>query len=153
MPPGNTVFSAIFSSQWFAGVWPEGCTFLSIAFKELVPMVLAATTWGAGLAQKRIHFKCDIISVVALLRRGSCKDRHLAFLLGELTLAAIQHSFAFTAIHVPGKRNVQADALSRSNFQAFHRARPDAEPLPLTIPQPLLQKLLFPPWTRRGKQC
>ena len=59
------------------------------------------------------------MAVVLVLRLGSCKDRHLAFLLRQLSISTLLHSFIFTAMHIAGCQNFQADALSRSDFQAF----------------------------------
>ncbi len=147
---GGKGFAAINDNQWFAGQWPQGCSDLNIAIKELIPIVLAASAWGSAWARKRVIFKCDNAAVVSLLRQGSCRDRHLSFLLRELTILAICNSFTFTAVHIPGKCNVHADALSRFNFQAFHSACPEAAPCSLPVPQTLLRKLVFPPWTGVG---
>ena len=150
---GSIGFAAINGTQWFAGVWPKGASNINIAVKELIPIVLAANIWGSTWSRKRIAFKCDNMAVVLVLRQGSCKDRHLAFLLRELSILAVLHSFTFTAVHIPGCRNVQADALSRSDFQAFFKAAPDADTVSLTIPERLLHQLTFPPWTVAGKAC
>eukprot|EP00795_Rhopilema_esculentum_P007294 gene7294-12994_t len=148
---GSIGFAAIYETHWFAGVWPIEALSINIASKELIPIVLSAHIWGNTWSRKRIAFRCDNMAVVLLLRQGSCKDRHLAFLLRELTILAILHSFTFTAIHIPGARNEQADALSRSDFQAFFRAVPTADTSSIAIPEGLLQHLLFPPWTSHGK--
>ena len=74
-----------------------------------------------------ITFKCDNMAVVFSLKQGSCKDGHLAFLLSELAILTIHSSFTFNALHIPGYRNVDADALSRFNFQGFFSAFPDAD--------------------------
>lgn len=148
---GSIGFAAINGTQWFAGVWPSGASHINIASKELIPIVLAAHLWGPSWSRKRIAFKCDNMAVVLVLRQGSCKDRHLAFLLRELSIVAVLHSFTFTAVHIAGCRNVQADALSRSDFQAFFKAAPDADTISLVIPERLLHQLTFPPWTAAGK--
>ena len=150
---GSIGFAAINKSEWFAGKWPTGTGSLNIAIKELVPIVIAASIWGHKWERKRILFRCDNAAVVALLRQGSCRDRHLAFLLRELSIIAFHKSFTLTSVHVPGHRNVKADALSRFNFQAFHSAAPDAALNSLPIPEVLLRKLLFPPWITNGKHC
>ena len=81
------------------------------------------------------------MAVVDTLRKGACRDRHLAYLLCELILLA----------HIPGVRNTHADALSRFNLQVFKAAVPDVDPNPTVIPQAFLLHLLFPPWTHSGK--
>ena len=37
---GRLGFGAIFKKEWFAGKWPDGSSSLSIAVKELIPIVL-----------------------------------------------------------------------------------------------------------------
>eukprot|EP00112_Aurelia_sp_Birch-Aquarium-sp1_P003277 Seg1363.36 transcript_id=Seg1363.36/GoldUCD/mRNA.D3Y31 product="Polyprotein P3" protein_id=Seg1363.36/GoldUCD/D3Y31 len=151
---GSIGFAAIHKLEWFAGKWPTGTGSLNIAIKELVPIVLAASIWGHEWERKRILFRCDNAAVVVLLRQGSCRDRHLAFLVRELSMIAFHKSLTFTSVHIPGPRNVKADALSRFNFQAFHSsAAPDAALNLLPIPEAFLQKLLFPPWITSGKHC
>ena len=88
---GSIGFAAINGTQWFAGVWPKGASNINIAVKELIPIVLAANIWGSTWSRKRIAFKCDNMAVVLVLRQGSCKDRHLAFLLRELSILAVLH--------------------------------------------------------------
>ena len=146
---GSIGFAAIYETHWFAGVWPIEALSINIASKELIPIVLSAHIWGNTWSRKRIAFRCDNMAVFLLLRQGSCKDRHLAFLLMELTILAILHSF--TAIHVPCARNEQADALSGSDFQAFFRAVQTADTSSIAIQEGLLQHLLFPPWMSHGK--
>ena len=90
------------------------------------------------------------MAVVQCLINGTCRDRHLAYLLRELSIMAILNNFTFTAIHLPGVQNRQADALSRFDFQAFFEAAPTAAPASEEIPQIFLHHLLFPPWTNPG---
>ena len=148
---GGLGFAAIYKGAWFAGPWPPSSSSLNIATKELIPIVLAAYVWGSQWSRKRVLFKCDSMAVVDTLRKGACRDRHLAYLLRELTLLAIRHSFSFFATHIPGVRNTHADALSRFNLQVFKAAVPDADPNPTVIPQAFLLHLLFPPWMHSGK--
>ena len=150
---GSVGFAAIFKNQWFADRWPVGAETLNIAIKELIPIVLAAFIWGDFWGRQRICFRCDNIAVVECLRNGSCRERHLAFLLRELATLAIVKSFDFTATHVPGVKNKLADALSRFNFQAFSNLAPTADSNSLEIPQNYLLHLVFPPWTKAGNTC
>ena len=93
------------------------------------------------------------MAVVSCIIQGSCKDRHLAFLLRELNILAILNNFSFTVVHIPGMTNTAADALSRFNFQAFADAAPTADSSSTAVPTAFLQQLLFPPWTRNGSSC
>ncbi len=86
---GALSFAAINHLTWFAGVWPSSARGVNIAIKEFIPIVLAAHIWGASWSRKCIAFKCDNMAVVCTLQQGSCKERHLAFVLREFTLLAI----------------------------------------------------------------
>ena len=116
---GRLGFGAIFKKEWFAGKWPDGSSSLSIAVKELIPIVLAAQIWGCQWKHRIVEFKCDNLAVVSCSQGCFCKDRHLAFLLRELSIVAILSNFSFTSSHISGSRNCQADALSRFKFQEF----------------------------------
>ena len=118
---GAVGFAAINKQSWFAAKWPIGFDGLNIAVKELIPIVLASYILGGSWSRKCIVFKCDNQGVVTLLHNWSCKDRHLAFLLRELSKQAVLHSFTFYAIHIPGKYIVKADLLSRFKLQEFCR--------------------------------
>ena len=150
---GSMGFAAVMGSSWFAGKWPSESHTLSIAVKELIPIVLAAHIWGHEWSRKRILFKCDNQAVVSCLKYGSCRDRHLAFLLRDLAIKAITSSFTYSAVHIPGCRNQQADALSRFQFQKFFQDAPDAATTSLQVPDALLKQLVFPPWIKHGKNC
>ena len=115
--------------------------------------MLVAHIWGASWSRKRIAFKCDKMAVVCALQQGSCKERHLAFVLHEFTFLATLHSFKFTAVHIPGIYNRHADSLSRFKFQEFLAAVPDAATTSLPIPADLVNKLLVPPWMQHAKSC
>ena len=101
--------------------------------------------------RKRIVFKCHNMAVVDLLRNGSSRDRHFAFLLRELVQIAVLKSFTFIAVHIPGARNTHADWLSRFKFEEFCNAVPTAASSSLDLPPGLLNRLLFPPWMQSGR--
>eukprot|EP00794_Sanderia_malayensis_P000850 gene850-biopygen113 len=142
---GSLGFAAINGLAWFAQPWPKGCENLSIAVKELIPIVLAAYVWGPTWSRLHVLFKCDNMAVVECLSRGLCKDRHLALLLRDLSIQAILHSFSFSAIHVPGAVNTLADLLSRLRFQQFLHRLPLPEPHSPPVPPIMLHRLLSPP--------
>eukprot|EP00112_Aurelia_sp_Birch-Aquarium-sp1_P012765 Seg2688.4 transcript_id=Seg2688.4/GoldUCD/mRNA.D3Y31 product="hypothetical protein" protein_id=Seg2688.4/GoldUCD/D3Y31 len=143
---GSIGYAAIYENIWFAAKWPLGVDKLNIAIKELVPIVLVGKMWGEAWERKRIVFRCDNMAVVQCLINGTCRDRHLAFLLRKLSILPILNNFTFTAIK-NGVKNGLADALSRFNFQAFFEAAPTAATVSEEIPQTFLHRLLFPPWT------
>ena len=141
---GSLGYGAIFQSHWFSGAWSAEQSPLSIAYKELFPIVVAAFLWGPRWVSRRVEFLCDNESVVAVLKSGTSRDKSLMVLLRYLTMLAIRHSFSFTASSVPGKDNPVADALSRFQFQRFRRLVPHADATPSPIPASLLAALQMP---------
>ena len=138
---GSTGYGAFHSGEWFNGVWSPAQCPLSIAFKELFPIVLACHTWGNRWRCRRIQFACDNQSVVAIINAGTSKDRHIMMLLRELFLCAAQFNFKVTAKHVPGKENGIADALSRFHMQVFRQLAPHAHPTTVVLSPALLARL------------
>ena len=76
-----------------------------LAYKELFPIVLAASLWDHQWSAKRVEFSSDNTAVVKVLRSGRSRDSNLMVLLCRLSLLAARHSLAFTACHIPGKSN------------------------------------------------
>ena len=141
---GSLKYGAIFKSHWFSGAWSVAQSSLSIAYKELFPIVVAANLWGPQWVSWRVEFLCDNESVVAVLKSGTSWDKSLMVLLRYLTMLAIRHSFSFTASSIQGKANPVANALSQFQFQQFRRLEPHADLTPSQIPASLLAALQMP---------
>lgn len=138
---GAVGYGAFLDGQWFAGRWLASQQSASIAFKELFPIVLAAHVWGSSWRGLRVQFWCDNQGVAEVISRRFCSDGPLGGLLRSLFLAAARHSFWVSAIHVPGRVNSIADALSRSQFQRFRSLAPSAAVEPTPVPGQLLMDL------------
>ena len=137
---GSVGYGAILGRHWFTGRWFPLQKPLSIAYRELFPIVLAASLWGHQWSAKWVDFCLDNTAVVEVLRSSTSRDSNLMVLLRHLSLLAARHSFVFTARHVPGKSNAIADTISRFEFQRFHQLAPYASPtatpvLPLVLAQ------------------
>ena len=141
---GSLGYGAIFKSHWFCGAWSVGQRSSSIAYKELFPIVVAASLWGSQWVSRRVEFLCDNESVVAVLKSGTSRDQSLMLLLRYLSMLAVRHSFSFTASSVRGKDNPVADALSRFQFQRFRALVLHADEAPAQIPASLLAALQMP---------
>lgn len=138
---GSLGFGAFFHNEWFCGQWSSAQFPLSIAYKELFPIVVAAHLWGSQWFRKTILFRCDNQAVVAILASRTSKDPSIMLLLRHLLMSAAKFNFAFTAQHVPGLDNRIADAISRFQWQVFRQLAPQADLVPLAIPSQLLQSL------------
>lgn len=141
---GSLGFGAFFKGEWFSGAWLP-CQFeQSVVYKELFPVVMATHVWGLQWFRQRILFRSDNEAVVNMLNSRTSKVPCLTFLLRKLLFAAARYNFTFAAQHVPGIHNAAADALSRFHWQEFRRLAPEAHPVPVDIPQSLLEDFIHP---------
>lgn len=91
-----------------------------------------------------IFFFLQITPGEAVVNSRTSKVPCLMFLLRKLFFAAARSNFTFAAQHVPRIHNTVADALSRFHWQEFRRLAPEAHPVPVDIPQSLLEDLIHP---------
>ena len=135
-----------FGKEWVAEAWPEGTPgSVKIFVLELIPVVVAAHIWGHNWERRRILFYSDNSAAVDAIESGLPRHPHLSALVRELARLSILKNFSVKAVHVPGKLNAIADALSRFDFQEFRRLRPDANRSPTRPPVGLLERLVLPP--------
>ena len=116
---GSWGCSAYWGSQWFQLQWPAGFQPLSIAIKELIPVVIAAALFGRQWQGHLVQMVVDNMSVVQVLNSTYSKDPHLMHLIRILVFLAAHYDFWFQAQHIEGKANHLADALSRNNVDLF----------------------------------
>ena len=131
---GSLGFGAIFGSHWLYGKWPSVLQSSSIEYKELFPIVVSAHIWGPSWFRQVVLFHCDNESVVHILNSRTSTAPDVMHLLRALLMKAATHNFFFTAQHIAGSDNKIPDALSRLNWQAFHRLAPHADRQPTVIP-------------------
>jgi len=146
---------------WLQLQWPDSVSHWSIAAKELAPIVIAALLWGDQWNNKLILVHCDNQAVVDVINSGSSKDDILIMhLLRCIFFVSAHHSFAIRAVHIPGKNNTAADAISRNNLALFFTQVLTAQPQPCTIPQSVVDLVvrqrpdwLSPNWSRLFRNC
>ena len=80
------------------------------------------------VARKRVLFHCDNESVVHIIKSRTSKDDYIMHLVRALFLITAKLNFHVTAVHLLGKTNSIADALSRFKFQEFFRLVPHTQP-------------------------
>ena len=102
-------YSAIFDHKWFIGEWSASQQPLSIACKELFPVVVSASLWGQQWATEQVEFCLDNMAVASNQHLGTLKDPNMMVLLHHLSLLAARHSFTFTAFHTASRDNSVAD--------------------------------------------
>ena len=132
---GALGFGAIFGKHWCYGKWPDNWANLNIAILEFYPIVLSLHLWGADMSNRSILFFTDNEALVHVINKQSCKDKALMALVRKLVLICLQFNVAFKAKHIPGVKNVLADALSRLQVQKFQQsAPPTMDNAPTVIP-------------------
>ena len=76
---------AFMDNEWFNGRWAATLQLpLSIAYKELFPVVLAAHVWGPGWFRRGIMFHIDNEAVVHILNSRTYPDPNIMHLLRSL---------------------------------------------------------------------
>ena len=134
-------FGGIFHTQWFCSAWAKNIPSvrdddISMAFRELYPIVAAAIIWGKQWTAKKIVFVCDNLSAVHILLHARSRCLAIMKLICTLTWTAATNNFHFTARHLSGDRNKTADSLSRLLLQRFRELAPGADKEPQICPPP-----------------
>ncbi len=129
---------------------------LTIAEKELIPIILACDTWGRTWQGKRILCHCDNQAVVACLHSRSSKQEGMMHLLRCLAFVEAQNQCHLHPTYIDTRSNHLADDLSRDNMSSFLAKVPEADSLPARVSRPLLNTLLdrqadwmSPSWRRQ----
>ena len=154
---GSWGCGALSAHSWIQHQWLPETGDISIAHKELVPIVIACFLWGKQWSRKVVQFYCDNESVTLMLNELSSRKKGLIHLLRCVIFLAAKHSFWFFATHIPGKDNILADAISRNNLKLFRSQAPkkmdtSPTPIPAGLPQLLYTEQpdwLSPAWTSR----
>ena len=111
---------------WFQLEWPPQVKDVSIAIKELIPVVVSAALFEKAWSGHLVEFKVDNIAVVHILQSTYCKEPYLMHLVRLLIFFAAYYNFWFSASHIAGELNTGADALSRNNLSLFFSQAPKA---------------------------
>lgn len=118
---GSWGCGAFWDVHWYQLPWPEGWMDIPITAKELAPIVLAAMLWGYLWHGQWVQFVCNNMVIVACITSGSSRDQLVMYLIRSLWLISAHYQFDVCAIHIPGQKNVAADALSnkRTNVHVW----------------------------------
>ena len=138
-------FGAVWGDHWVAVPWcweTREEEVANISVLELIPIVIAADTWGSAWSRLRIEFQTDNMAVAYAGKSWSPKLFHLAKLLRLLAKLAIKHNFEAKFSHLPGKENPDADDLSRGRIEAFRHRNPQADRSPTPHSSALLSDCL-----------
>lgn len=143
---------AVLQGEWYQIPWgPLPISSVSIAPKELFPIVVAGVVWGQHWRGCTVCFHSDNEAVVSVINHQSARDPLLCHLMRCIFYTSAALDFDTVARHTPGVKNVAADALSRNNLPAFFLQVPRAAQLPTLVPLELQQGLSVaqPQWDSR----
>ena len=145
---GNWGCAGIWGTKWFQWKWGNQAEQWYIAPKELLPIVLAGLLWGKEWSGMMVQCHCDNMAVVEVVNSGYSKDKDMMHLLRCLFFISEHHHFLVEAVHLPGKVNIAADALSCNNAPHFLQVVPEAQKQPTPLPDQALQLLVVeqPDW-------
>ena len=122
------------SHQWFSVEWGECWRHIHITIKELLPIIVASAVWGKEWRGKEVLFRCDYAAVVAIVNSGRSKHPLTMHYTRLLYLLGAVFNFSFKSVHIAGRDNVAADAISCNNSSLFLQITPAAERFPIPIP-------------------
>ena len=134
---------------WFQLPWCGAWEAVHITIKELLPVVVACAIRGRVAKGGRIQCRTDNAAVVSIINSGRSKDELAMHLVRCLAFFAAYFEYRVQAIHIPGRENGAADALSRNRLVQFRTQVQLAEAQPSPLPEELLDMLVYrrPDWT------
>lgn len=119
-------WGAVFGPHWICGEFTEEQNRAamrnerdSMPYKEMLAVVIAASTWAHMWREKQIYIHTDCEDVMFALNKGDSKNPPLMHLIRVLTYIAIEYHFDYKLIHIAGATNIAPDLLSRSEIQQF----------------------------------
>ena len=131
---GGVGYGALCGSAWFHGRWPEAWRLFSVSVLELYPIMAAVVVWSDSWANKNVCFFTDHESLVPIINNQTSRDPNIMALLRPLVLTCLRFNINFTARHIPGRYNILADKLSRSQVEEFRVLAPWAHTRPTEVP-------------------
>lgn len=135
---------AWYGDSWFQVPWDDRAQALSIAAKELVPIILACRAWGHAWHACQVRCMCDNQVVVAALRSRTTKDTGVMHLLRCLVFVEAQLGCHLYGEYLDTHTNHLADDLSRNRLFSFLSKVPSADHQPSPTSTHLLSLLLDP---------
>jgi len=131
-----------FSGRWTYFHWPDNwCNpdiMVDITFLELVPIVLSIFLFKKEFSNKRILFNTDNKALVSILNKKSSKSKRVMELIRPFVLYTMLYNMQFKAVHIEGRINCIADAISRKQWQRFRSLAPEADTEMTLVPQKFL---------------
>ena len=106
-------FGATFRQRWIQAKYPDSWSHFHITVLEFFPIYILIAIYGEHLQNAVVIFHTDNMAVKCIINKCSSSDSTVMFFLRKLILLLIRHNIDLRAVHVPGKKNVLCDAISR----------------------------------------
>ena len=92
---------------------------------------------------------CDNEAAVSVVNSGYSSDPQMIQLLCSLFFITAWHGISIRVVHILGRDNSLADAISRNHMDLFFKQAPQASIIPSAVPAALLDLLIRqqPDWT------
>ena len=129
-------------TAWFQIHWDDSAQPLTIAEKELIPIVIGCAAWGENWRGSLVTCFCDNQAVVACLTSRTSKHRGLMHLIRCLAFIEARINFVLKPLYISTRANFLADDLSRNNLVSFFQKAPHMDINPTPTSTLLLQLLL-----------
>lgn len=127
-------FGALFGNHWFSHAWPNAWwASQNITLLELIPIYLAAKSWGHLLANSVVLFHTDSLDNVHSINNLKSEEELVMEYIRKIVLHALCTNFMFQAVHIKGSLNLNADDLSRLQVSSFRKRLPTADKLPTKV--------------------
>lgn len=136
-------FGAVYGNKWFNGSFLDNWKNFHISILEFYPILLAVRVWGSLWKNHSILFFTDNEALVSVINKQTSKDNILLTMVRWLVLQCLRNNILFKAKHIPGKKNVLADSLSRLQMSRFRDLAPSAQVDPSPIPVAFLPPTFF----------
>ena len=89
---------------------------------EMLNFLVALRVLGHRWQGKRIVIHCDNQAVVVIMNLGKTKDSILAAITRNTAMLSVANDIDLKTVHIPGKQNVVANALSRLTIHPQYTA-------------------------------
>ena len=136
-------YGLIFGSKWIYGEWDQEALDLSISVLEMYPIALAFLIFSHNFKGRSIIIHTDNEALVHVFQNKSSRDALILSMYRRVILTCLKYNIRIKAVHIPGKINIHADALSRLQISRFKDMAPWADSDPTSVPQHLLPENLL----------